>query len=291
MFFPIDIETRWYDGSLASLLFSPQYSPLNLRHLSQPVPRDAPSDMDASIFTFEDAFEDLLAASQDKPLPSIATRYEQRKLLRSMFPDGEPGFFWLRRLKSQGYLEMPDRNQLIRQAEFNWDQFHKELDRRASNVWRAVTGEDDRNSRDVYEEADNFPESFRERSESRQRRRDPDHFDDFFSSIRSSFSESQSSWDNFVKSFHDSPTDKFQTEKQDKNQEVVKNEYVDRFGYLHKKVTVKTLDEDGNQIGSQTHYTVHPAEKKEGEAKDDAENTSGVHASGKVETKAGWFWK
>lgn len=291
MFDPFSLEMWWPDRSLASLALSSQYSPLNLHHLSQPVPRDAPSNIDASIFTFEDAFEDLLAMSQGQPLPEIDARYEQRKLLRSMFPESEPPFFWLRRLKSQGLLEMPEPRHWLRQAESTWDQFHHELDRRAANVWRAATGEDSRNTRNVYDDVDDFPETFRERSEARQRRREPDHFDDFFSSIRSSFSESQSSWDNFVKSFHDSPLDKFQQEKYDRNQETAKDEYVDRFGYLHSKVTVKMLDEDGNQIGSQTHYTVRPAEKQDGESKHHDDDKSGIQSSAKVETKTGWFWK
>ncbi|KAH6893553.1 hypothetical protein B0T10DRAFT_482520 [Thelonectria olida] len=292
MFGPFDLEMWWPDRSPAALALSSQYSPLNLHYLSQPVPRDAPPNIDASIFTFEDAFEDLLAVSQGQQLPDINARYGQRKLLRSMFPEGEPAYFWLRRLKSQGLLEIPEPSQFVRQAESNWDQFHHELDRRASNVWRAVIGEDNRDSRDVYQDADNFPENIRERAETSQRRQEPDHFDDFFSSIRSSFSESQSSWDNFVKSFHDGPSDKFQQgENHKKNQEVIKDEYVDRFGYLHSKVTVKTLDEEGNQIGSQTHYTVRPAEKEDGEPKPNGDDKSGIHASGKVETKAGWFWK
>ncbi|KAI5457876.1 hypothetical protein BGZ63DRAFT_320652, partial [Mariannaea sp. PMI_226] len=276
-----------------SLALSPHYSPLNLHYLSQPVPRDAPSNVDSSIFTFEDAFEDLLAVSQGQPLPDIAQRYEQRKLLRSMFPQGEPADFWLRRLKSQGLLEIPKPSQFVQQAESNWDNFHRELDRRATNVWRAVSGDDFQKPRDPYEDADDFPETIRQRSEAEaaQRHREPDHFDDFFSAIRSSFAESQSSWDNFVKSFHDAPTDAAHQEKLEKNQEVVKDEYVDRFGYLHSKVTIKTLDEQGNQIGSQTHYTVRPAETKDDQSKENDDDKSGIQASGKIETKAGWFWK
>lgn len=296
MFGPFDTELSWPDRSMASVALSP-YSPLALRSLPQPVPSDAPSNLDASIFTFEDAFEDLLAVSQGQPLPAIDVRYEQRKLLRSMFPEGEPAYFWLRRLKSQGLLDMPGPSQLLAQvADSNWDYFHRELDRRAANVWRAVAGEDSRNSRDVLEDDDSFHDSFRESAESehlRRRRNGPDHFDDFFSSIQSSFSNSQSSWDSFVKSMTDSPSTSLEKPQQDKSldksQEVTKDEYVDRFGYLHSKVTVKTLDEDGNQIGSQTHYTVHPADKQSDEPKNG--DKSGIHADGRVETKAGWLWK
>ncbi|KPM37593.1 hypothetical protein AK830_g8946 [Neonectria ditissima] len=296
---PFHMEISRPNISMASMALSP-YSPLTLRSLPQPVPSDVPSNLDASIFTFEDAFEDLLAVSQGQPLPEITARHDQRKLLRSMFPDGEPAFFWLRRLKSQGLLDMSSPSQLLAQAaDANWDYFHRELDRRAANVWRAVAGEDARESRDIFDDDDNFPGSFRENpaSEPLRRRREPDHFDDFFSSIQSSFSNSQSSWDSFVKSITDSPStslDKPQEDRAlDKNQEVIKDEYVDRFGYLHSKVTVKTFDEDGNQIGTQTHYSFRPADKPVDNSKDEDkdEDKSGIHAEGRVETKTGWLWK
>ncbi|KAH7140585.1 hypothetical protein EDB81DRAFT_655312 [Dactylonectria macrodidyma] len=296
MFGPFDMELSWPDRSMASIALSP-YSPLALRSLRQPVPSDAPSNLDTSIFTFEDAFEDLLAVSQGQPLPAISARYDQRKLLRSMFPDGEPAYFWLRRLKSQHLLDLPGPSQVLAQvADSNWDYFHRELDRRAANVWRAVTGENSRTSRDFPEDDDRFPGLSRESAEfeySHRRRGEPDHFDDFFSSIQSSFSNSQSSWDTFVKSMTDGPSTSLEKLHQDKaldkKGEVTKDEYVDRFGYLHSKVTVKTLDEDGNQIGSETHYTVRPADKQPDESDDD--DKSGIHAQGRVQTKTGWLWK
>ncbi|KAK7403187.1 hypothetical protein QQX98_011051 [Neonectria punicea] len=292
---PFHMEISRRNLSMASMTLS-AYSPLTLRSLPQPVPSDIPSNLDSSIFTFEDAFEDLLAVSQGQPLPDITVRHDQRKLLRSMFPDGEPAYFWLRRLRSQGLLDMPSPSQVLAQAaDANWDYFHRELDRRAANVWRAVAGEDSRDSRDIFDDDDNFPGSFRENP--RRRHREPDHFDDFFSSIQSSFSNPQSSWDSFVKSITDGPStpiDKVQHDGVvDKNQEVTKDEYVDRFGYLHSKITVKTLDEDGNQIGTQTHYSFRPADKPSGDFKDDSkdEDKSGIHAEGRVETKTGWLWK
>ncbi|KAK7429540.1 hypothetical protein QQZ08_003919 [Neonectria magnoliae] len=295
---PFHMEISRPSLSMASMTLSP-YSPLTLRSLPQPVPSDVPSNLDASIFTFEDAFEDLLAVSQGQPLPEITARHDQRKLLRSMFPDGEPAYFWLRRLKSQGLLDMSSPSQLLAQAaDANWDFFHRELDRRAANVWRAVVGEDPRDSRDIFDDDDNFPGSFRDSPVLASRRhREPDHFDDFFSSIQSSFSNSQSSWDSFVKSITEGPStslDKAQHDRAvDKNHEVTKDEYVDRFGYLHSKTTVKTLDEDGNQIGSQTHYSFRPADKPSDDSKNDSKDgdKSGIHAEGRVETKTGWLWK
>ncbi|KAI0468380.1 hypothetical protein F4859DRAFT_213149 [Xylaria cf. heliscus] len=46
------------------------YSPLNLQHLPQPIPRDIPRICEAG-FTFRDAFEDLLVAGSGQSLPSI----------------------------------------------------------------------------------------------------------------------------------------------------------------------------------------------------------------------------
>ncbi|KAJ4322293.1 hypothetical protein N0V84_004885 [Fusarium piperis] len=311
MFGPFEIEFGWpNERSMASMALS-SYSPLALRDMPQPRPSDAPSNLDASIFTFEDAFEDLLAVSQGQPLPDITTRYEQRKLLRSMFPTGEPAWFWMRRLRSQGLLEDSGPSQWMKSANHNWEQFHRELDRRAANVWRAAMGEeedrqdriDDSSRREQKDEDEGFHGHnplLEDSEQHRQRRREPDNFDEFFDSVQSSFSDAQSTWDSFVKSVtegHPSSFDKRQQSDkpaEDEKRVVTKNEYVDRFGYLHSKTTVKTLDEEGNEIGSETHYTVRPAEKdeKKAESSEQAKDEgSGIKAEGRLETKTGWFWK
>ncbi|KAI0435615.1 hypothetical protein F4803DRAFT_300712 [Xylaria telfairii] len=59
------------------------YSPLNLQHLPQPTPRDAPRSGEAH-FTFRDAFEDLLVAGSGQPLPSM--RELAWKKRRESFP-------------------------------------------------------------------------------------------------------------------------------------------------------------------------------------------------------------
>ncbi|RSL97440.1 hypothetical protein CEP52_010885 [Fusarium oligoseptatum] len=296
MFGPFEIEFGWpNERSMASVALS-SYSPLALRDMPQPRPSDAPSNLDASIFTFEDAFEDLLAVSQGQPLPDITTRYEQRKLLRSMFPSGEPAWFWMRRLRSQGLLEDTGPSQWMKSANHNWEQFHRELDRRAANVWRAAMGEEEQQDR-----FHGHNPLLEDSEQHRQRRREPDNFDEFFNSVQSSFSEAQSTWDSFVKSItegHPSSLDRGQQSDKpadDEKRVVTKDEYVDRFGYLHSKTTVKTLDEEGNEIGSETHYTVRPAEKdgKNAEPNEQAKDGegSGIKTEGRVETKAGWFWK
>ncbi|TGJ86633.1 hypothetical protein E0Z10_g2100 [Xylaria hypoxylon] len=61
------------------------YSPLNLQHLNQPTPRDAPRAWEGH-FTFRDAFEDLLVAGSGQPLPTA------RELARRKFWEGNDRF-------------------------------------------------------------------------------------------------------------------------------------------------------------------------------------------------------
>ncbi|EHK17719.1 uncharacterized protein TRIVIDRAFT_210445 [Trichoderma virens Gv29-8] len=211
------------------------YSPANLRHLRQPVPSDLPSQYDSSVFTFEDAFEDLLTVSLGRPLPDIKSRYNQRQLLRQMFSNGEPTWFWLRRLESQGLLRRPTRDELYYQPrnfglfendaepEFpksnwnDWSKFHEELDRKAAEVWgSAAAGEQsDSHGTSFFDEVrqtfKQLDDSFHGRNKSQQeghenhhQKRFPDHFDDLFSSLSSSFAEGHKTWDTFVKSITDS---------------------------------------------------------------------------------------
>lgn len=314
----LDMDTSWPadkgNGSLSSIVFS-SYSPLALRSLPQPVPNDAPPNVDPKAFTFEDAFEDLLAVSKGQPLPDITSRYEQRKLLRSMFPEGEPAWFWMRRLRSQGLLESPNRGPLLRLSNSpDWDTFHRELDRRAANVWRAATGE----SEDETDEGGIFSElghvmkkidqgildSYFSHSKSldnhdaedgQQQRRDAENFDDFFSSIHSTFQSGQKSWDAFIKTITESQSARLQKPSTVVNtdqtkQTVIDDEYVDRFGYLHKTVTVKTFDEDGNEIGKETRISVRPANKQPEDRSEDQASSQHT-AIGHEGEKSGWFWK
>ncbi|KAK5997428.1 hypothetical protein PT974_02784 [Cladobotryum mycophilum] len=314
------------------------YAPLNLRHLRPPVPNDLPSHHDAAIFTFEDAFEDLLVISQGNPLPDISTRVGQRKLLRQMYPNGEPMWFWLRRLESQGLLRRPRLDEMYRldgfgpfsrqnESEFfqphglDWESFHNQLERRASDVWRRDSVADNGQSTgDFSDEAHKVSRNLEDgltrhnpasvdESDSRhdaQQKGFPDNFDDIFSSITSSFAEGQKTWDTFVKSILENksfPTNgSHQTTKHDKNgnkETVTQDEYVDRFGYLHTTVTRKTFDKDGREIGSQTHFTMRPADKRPNRSEEPEGNDANViertdsddDGQQKPDKKQGWFWK
>lgn len=311
MFGPFGIDFAWSaELGMAPLAIS-QYSPLALRHLPQPRPSDAPNNTDASIFTFEDAFEDLLAVSQGQQLPSILTKLEQRKLLRYMYPDGEPAYVWLRRLQSQSLLGVPSSDQLATIVDTNWEKFHRELDRRATAVWQAAMGESQREASDQLPHGphgENVDDGgytghnpLLDDSEQRQsQRRQPDHFEDLFSSMESSFTNAQTTWDSFVKSITDGPSSSppeivsANRHAGEEKQIVERDEHVDCFGYLHSKVTVKTIDENGNQIGSQTNYTVRPVDQDKHAAKDqnqEAKTGFGFDGKGRVEAKTSWIWK
>ncbi|PTB66565.1 hypothetical protein BBK36DRAFT_1118876 [Trichoderma citrinoviride] len=333
------------------------YAPFNLRHLKQPVPNDLPPQCDSSVFTFEDAFEDLLAVSQGQPLPDIRSRYDQRQLLRQMFSNGEPTWFWLRRLESQGLLRRPTREELYYRprnfglleddddagAEWglsksgwsDWSRLHEELDRKAAEVWnRAASMEKPQNGEahghgffdEVHQVFKQLEESFhgrnrphREDRQGQHQKSLPDHFDDLFSSISSSVAEGHKTWDAFVKSITDSSTKadnkpastdssvvaslppSTREEKVYDNgvkEVVTRDEKVNSFGYLTTTVTKKTYDKNGNEIGTETHFSMRPADRTH---RVDAAPSSDANVIERRDTdsddqqtqdkKSGWFWK
>ena len=302
---PAGCQTHW---DVFSLVSSASYSPTTLRHLPQPVPNDLPRELDPITFTFEDAFEDLLAVSQGQPLPDINTRYEQRKLLQQMFPTGEPTWFWMRRLESQGLIESPSRGRFVRMLRPDWDSFHRELDRRAADIWRGATAEDDSEQdapdffqelgraskqiqRRLSEEAPQHEELGPDSDDKQRRQRGPDTFDDLFSSISSTVAEGQRSWDTFLRIINDQAAtlEKQQAPSSDEETKQIetRDEYVDRFGYLHSTVTRKTLGRDGNEVGRETYVTMRPADKPDKQL----DNQSKDELDHVANEKTGWFWK
>ncbi|QYT02707.1 hypothetical protein H0G86_009702 [Trichoderma simmonsii] len=323
------------------------YSPANLRHLRQPVPNDLPPQCDSSVFTFEDAFEDLLAVSQGQPLPNIKSKYKQRLLLRQMFSNGEPTWFWLRRLESQGLLRRPTREELYFQprhfgiwgddaeSEFpnsnwnDWSKLHEELDRKAAEVWNSVAASEQSNGQsqtngtsffdEVRQTFKQLDDSFHGRNKSHQddhgdqhQKSLPDHFDDLFSSLGSTFAEGHKTWDTFVKTITDnkpvstdtssSPSSTSEEKVYDNgNKEVVtREEKVNSFGYLTTTVTKKTYDKNGNEIGTETHFTMRPADQTQkieaGRNNDTnvierADTDADAEVPQTQDKKSGWFWK
>ncbi|KAF4582886.1 hypothetical protein GQ602_006030 [Ophiocordyceps camponoti-floridani] len=122
------------DFILSSILNSPFYAPHILNHLPQPLPKDLPPGLDPSIFHFADALEDLLIVSQGQPLPNIYARHARSRMMREMFPRGEPNWFYARRLQSQ----LPFRPQPVApQPTPDWRSFHIQLDGRSHEIWRS----------------------------------------------------------------------------------------------------------------------------------------------------------
>ncbi|KAM4062213.1 hypothetical protein HRG_009061 [Hirsutella rhossiliensis] len=295
-----DMRRAHWDLDVFSLLSSASYSPPALRHLPQPVPNDLAPGMDSTVFTFEDAFEDLLAASQGQRLPDINARYQQRRLLRHMFPTGEPTWFWMRRLESQRLVRTPSWESFPPALLPDWENFHPTTD--WSELWRAAISEDrpEPSHNDFFHELgkpsgperdDDSPHQWTGSRERQVRRPAPDTFDHLFSSLSSAFAESQTSWDAFLNVImtHAAPGEKYQDPEPagGTKQVETRDEYVDRAGYLHSTVTRRTLDERGNEIGRETYVTMRPADDDQGDDEDSVE----FDGQGSSSKKAGWFWK
>ena len=320
-----NMDTQQRSGRLAAwdifpILSSASYSPSALRHLPQPVPNDLPPELDSSIFTFEDAFQDLLAAAQGHSLPDIHTLYEQRKLIQRMFPSGEPTWFWMRRLESQGLMESPGRGRFfLRALRPDWEALHRELDARAADAWRTAAGEaahDEQGAQDLFSQIgravrqleqglahETAPEveSARDGAAPMRKPKEPDSFEDLFSSISSTFAEGQRSWDTFLKTITDQAAAHGKQQAAtspagDAKQVETRDEYVDRYGYLHSSVTRKTLHEDDNEVGRETYATLRPADKAADRGQLDNRTSHELDNAGAADDeagnpKSGWFWK
>jgi hypothetical protein len=79
-----------------------EYDPEFLRHLRQPRPRDQPSDVPESFFTFDDALEDLMEVYSTGKVSDIHALASQRLFLRYKYPDGEPSLDQMARWSKHG---------------------------------------------------------------------------------------------------------------------------------------------------------------------------------------------
>lgn len=101
-----------------------------LRHLPQPVPRDLPEGADASVFGFEDAFEDLLRVTSGQGLEDIHQRYATKREWLQSFPRGLPPTLWLHQLTRQGLWD-------------GWEPRPDFLDKAIRERWRRWLGDQD----------------------------------------------------------------------------------------------------------------------------------------------------
>lgn len=91
---------HWNDWCLVD-----PYSPHNLRHLPQPIPRDLPSDVEPSEIGFHEAFEDLMSAS----MPSgghLMDLKDRAELKRSLSVEPTPSS-WVKQLYGDALLPPP----------------------------------------------------------------------------------------------------------------------------------------------------------------------------------------
>lgn len=243
------------------------YSPSTLRDLPRPKPSDLPSHLDSSIFTFEDAFEDLLAVSRGESLPDIRFKYDQRILLDKMFPRGEPAVFWMQRLSSQGLIQQGPLDILpfVQKAD------HTILDRA--------------NLEDLEQKASYILNMVKEMSAgawSTETSQQPPHatlfphsLEDLDNPSNSLFAHGHRTWENFINTITKSsvaqPADQDPGEDPNWNQvsetkdcesigsaNVVSttDEYVDRFGLLHRKKVDRTLNSAGKELSKATHWSI-----------------------------------
>lgn len=297
-----ELEARGtYDAR--SVATCPSYSPGALHHLPQPIPNDLPPQLDRTIFTFQDAFEDLIATSHGQCLPDIMYRYQQRQLLRQMFPSGEPTWFWLHRMEAQRSPGNPRPITFLGSIQSSWDRLHQELDRTADEVWRGIP-EDQRNSlhQARYRERDCMDSSagvdITELNRGRQCRREPNSFYELYSDTHSRFEENTSTWNTFRNLFRglgaetDTCTRWEPTKHAEKRTVTCQNERVDSNGYLHSVVTRRILDDEGKEIGVETSHVIRPAEKHYGGVnKKDAARSEGLYEFEKDRKRSSWFWK
>ncbi|KAF6805167.1 hypothetical protein CSOJ01_09667 [Colletotrichum sojae] len=97
-----EVTESLYQAMWISFLVESPYSPLMLRNMPQPTPKDLPAGADSSLFGFEDAFEDLLMITSGQGLPDINERLRVKKEWRESFPSGLPPILWLHQLTRQG---------------------------------------------------------------------------------------------------------------------------------------------------------------------------------------------
>jgi hypothetical protein len=297
--------------------YSP-YSPLNLRNLPQPLPKDSDSTPENNVFTYEDAFEDLLAVSMGKPMMDLQSRSSMRKLLSQMFPTGEPVSFWIQRLNSQGLLKSPflPRDSIEFSGPMSWrgqfqdDSFGPAQDRlriEGDSPNQHVENTNGNTVPGLFSQLDQLFRHFDSKiergssKESTASQRDPDSFEEMYQTLESAFSEGQRSLSSLLSLLKVASND-FPTTSQlpshtlkgaTDNQVESFEEHTDDAGNHHTKKTVRTLDANGREIACQTEYTMRsPGLSTLNDANGNPQPVD--QTSQKDDTaarKSSWYWK
>ncbi|KAH8895156.1 hypothetical protein GQ53DRAFT_79503 [Thozetella sp. PMI_491] len=301
-----------------------QYSPLILdRQLSvRPRPYDAEDDMDPDLFSWRDAFEDLLAASSGLPMASTRDRYNHRKFL-SRISLIEPVDLWLAQLQAQRLTEayFPLREWdhqspqtmeewvRLRQAEADHRaRLEQEASQRAREFVRAFGFDSDRASKPRGSAAGED----RGQKEETEPRSELDWFD----FIHTASKEVLPPLTAFLKIFTNG---KWETNSSTTTSSTVRtSEHVDeetlkttrsteewiKDGCVHVKTEVRKTTPDGREVSRETHYTVRSVKPEELDssataagAKDDAQSEVGDTKAwsrkedGQGGKKNSWLWK
>lgn len=209
-----------------------QYSPIRLAENMprQPRPRDIHSDMDPRLFTYVDAFEDLLAEASGAPPMDLRARYNMNKMLRRTWPFGESPISWARRLESQGLVKafIPDYRPLLAKQPDTAQQAAAQAKDQpavvAEDMWQGRSspqepraGEDDRPAEDglfgeiekavkllnqvLDETTTSFTSSFWDPEKTRREHSgEPRTEHDLYDAVHSAFNEGQRSLSAFFKS-------------------------------------------------------------------------------------------
>ncbi|KFA65436.1 hypothetical protein S40285_00475 [Stachybotrys chlorohalonatus IBT 40285] len=276
---PNMVEHRVEKWNMLSLDFW-AYSPMYVRSvLPPPVPNDLPAHVNPSVFTWEDAFEDLLAASQGQPLHPIEDLYRKRLSLMAKFPFGEPPYSFRHRLLRGRLAYLP--------AVASFGIADDGTLQPTSSLVDGKTAFDylEHEVSKLESYMDEMMEGFRREAAGTQlsEQRQPDHEEDLFSAIASVFSvpknllqdpEQDTRPSNFLSPAMAARVDNTRTK-------VEKEEGVDHLGNKWQTTTTTYYTEDGKELAN-TVFQKHVGHQ------DLKASTTNEKETGK---KDGWFWK
>lgn len=164
------------------------YSPFNLQHLPQPIPRDISQTQGHNDFTFRDAFEDLMTVSSGRPLPRGTDLLATKLHVDFMFANGMPVSNWVRMLSVRGlwspYFSQHQKLQLWEQGSLGGEIASMLLDWGLDGGWLAGITKPHDQSR-----TQRFPPSLGNKEATSQRDSDrghPDTEEEFYNNSRQS---------------------------------------------------------------------------------------------------------
>ncbi|KAH8910087.1 hypothetical protein BR93DRAFT_458342 [Coniochaeta sp. PMI_546] len=280
-----------------------QYSPIRLaeRMPRQPRPRDIHSDMDPQMFTYVDAFEDLLAEAAGVPTMDLRARYNMNKMLRKSWPFGESPYSWARRLESQGLVKafLPEYRYLQPQRPITEQRAEQVQDGQTpvrGDIWQGHSadarreqeqrpaedgffGEIEKVVKALNQVLDDTTSTFYGAGKRQEEHaQEPQTETDLYHAVQSAFNEGQRSLAAFFKSLAEGieprPRSGMHPEADVPDGETIEDEdgmktvkstreYVDEYGNKHVSTEIRRTSKDGSMVSTETHYSVRPASDAE----------------------------